>query len=413
MFKKSLYAAAGAIIIMSLAIAGCSSGEKPKQVSVVKQVVGEITDSIINQAVEAQFAGAPIKLKDYTGSRFGDISDVLIVDSVIYAAFDRGLIVYNLADSSCRAIDAGEKLNAVAMHNDQIFAGGNNLFVFKKGVLETVGHHFERPINALQSYDGKLIIGTGQGLYSKSDNDFKLVREEIPVVAMTADESGLWVGTDGEGLFRMEGDDFKKRYLLRDTTIFDNVNCLDYNRGFVYVGTDDAMYIYDGGSWDTWTTANGLPSNIIHDIDASGWVVYIATDNGVIGMFDNNLYPARSLENKVVNVVQKFEGKVIAGTDSEGLLLKSGAYLRTLVESGVMAEEIQGAPAPEEIQAMEETPAIEETAEIEDAGVIDQPDDISDSEANEVVEADDAVEEKAEETKEVEVKPETLTLSGE
>ncbi|MEW5923069.1 MAG: hypothetical protein AB1746_03695 [Candidatus Zixiibacteriota bacterium] len=413
MFKKSLHAAAGAIIILSLVIAGCSSDEKQKPTSVVKQVVGEITDSVINQMVDAQFAQAPVKHDKYTGSRFSAISDLIVVDSVVYAVFDKGLIVYSLADSTYRAIDAGEKLNAVAMHGDQIFVGGDNLYLFRNGALETVRHHFDKPIRALQSYKGKLMIGTDQGLYSKADNDIRLVREDIPVTAMTADEDGLWVGTFGKGLFRMDGDEFKKRYLIRDTSIFDYVNCLDYSRGFVYAGTNDAMYIFDGGSWDTWTTENGLPSNVIRDIDASGWVVYIATDNGVIGMFDNNLYPARTLEHRIVNVVQKFEGKVIAGTDSDGLLLKSGSFLKTLIEPGFIAEEIQGPPETEEVQAFDEAAEPEEIAEdadiqlIEEAPVVEEPAEIT----------EDVIEENADESTdesvEVETKPETITLSGE
>jgi len=371
MFKKSLIAAAGAIAILSLVIVGCSSDKAPEQGSVVNRVVGEITDTVVDNVIDAQFAANQVELDNYTENRFGGIADVLVEDSVIYAAFECGLIVYNLTDSAHRAFDAGEQLNALAVHDGHIYVGGTNLFVFENGALRTAGRYFDKPITAMQSYDGKLMIGTGDGLYAKAGREYELVRENIPVSALTADESGLWVGTDGAGLFRMEGESFKKRYLLRDTSIFDDVNCLDYSRGYVYAGTDDALYIFDGGKWDTWTVANGLPSNVIRDIDAAGWMVYIATDNGVTGMFDNNLYPARSLENKIVNVIQRIDNKVIAGTDRDGLLMKSGASLMTLVEPGdlgdtyVEAGDIEPADAVVEVEEMESADPADEIIAVE------------------------------------------------
>ncbi len=393
MFKKSLIAAAGAIAILSLVIVGCSSDDQPKKTSVVNQVIDEIADSVVDNVIDAQFTSTPVKFEEYTEGRFGQIGDVLVADSVAYAVFDGGFIIYDLADGTYNAIASDEKLNAVSMHKNQIFVGGNNLFVVKDGALATTGHHFELPIMALESFDGRLMIGTGQGLYSMSETEYKLVRENIPVSAMAADETGLWVGTDGCGLFRMEGDDFKKRYLLRDTSIFNDINCLDYNRGFLYAGTDDALYIHDGGSWATWTVENDLPSNTIRDIDASGWVVYIATDAGVTGYFDNNLYPARTLENKIVNVIQRFEDNVIAGTDREGLLMKSGGFLKTLVEPGDLADERVEAVEPEVI---DEADAIEEVVESDTA---EEPDATVEAaageeiiEVNEVVALDEAVE---------------------
>lgn len=334
MFRKTFYTVTAVLVIVAVVLfIGCSSDDKPEKVSVVNQVVEDIAETVADSFTEATFAADTVERAEYKG-RFTRISDLLIVDSTIYAVFDGGVIVYDLTDTSYIAIGSGEKFNAVALHNEKVYAGGKNLFIVNDGLLESVALRFESEINSLYSFEGKLMIGTGQGLYAKSKDEYELVREDISVSDMTADESGLWVGTGGQGLFRMESDAFKRRFLLRDTAIFNNVNCLDYNRGYVYVGTNDAFYIFDGGSWETLTTENGLPSNSIRAIDASGWVVYVATDAGVIGYFNGDFLPARKLDDKIVNVIEKIGGNVIIGTDSEGLLMKSGDVLRALVEPG-------------------------------------------------------------------------------
>jgi len=342
MRHKVLTAAiAGLVILTSAAFIGCSSDEPSIKTSAVNQVVEDISDSIADQVVNAAFASAdqPNLIDEEHKGAISDIADMLIVDSVAYAVFDGGVIIYDFTLDTFRTYNAGEKLNAIAEHNGEIFVGGTNLFKVSADGLESVALKFDSEIKALRSFDGKLMIGTGQGLYARSDESYDSIREDIDVNALSADESGLWVGTCGQGLYRMEEDNFKKRFLLRDSTIFDNVNTLDYNRGYVYVGTNDAMYIFNGGSWETLTIMDGLPSNMIRDIDASGWVIYVATEAGVIAYFNGDFMPARKLEDKVVNTVQKFHGKLIVGTDSEGLLMKSGAFLKTLVDPNTEGDE--------------------------------------------------------------------------
>nr|MBN2276420.1 hypothetical protein [candidate division Zixibacteria bacterium] len=324
----------GLLILTAAAFIGCSGDDDNIKTSAVNQVVADISDSIAEKVVDAAFASAVPEPTLLSGKHQGaimDIADLLIVDSVAYAVFDGGLIVYDFKIDTFQTISSGEKINAIAMHDGQIYVGGKNLFIVHDNGLETVALKFESEIKALHSFNGQLMIGTGQGLYVRSADNYDVVREDIDVRAMVTDESGLWVGTNGQSMYRMEGGQFKKRFLLRDSTIFDKVNTLDFNNGYVYVGTDEALYIFDGGAWETLTIEDGLPSNTIRDIDASGWVIYVATEAGVIAYYNGDFMPARRLEDKVVNSVQKFHGKLIVGTDSEGLLMKSGAFLKTLV----------------------------------------------------------------------------------
>jgi ligand-binding sensor domain-containing protein len=154
----------------------------------------------------------------------------------------------------------------------------------------------------------------------------------LPISAVTADGSGLWVGTSGQGLYRWDGEEFAKRYLARDSSLFYYVNCLAFNHDHLYVGTDSGMFIFDGGRWKTLTAEDGLPSDYIKDIDATTWVVYVATEAGVTSYFNGDIMPVKKLADKEVNSLVLLGRKVIVGTDYEGVLVKSGPALRTLID---------------------------------------------------------------------------------
>ncbi len=354
MLHKTLSRVAGALMFVALFVfIGCSDDQE-NDTGVINEITQNIVDSVVDHVVDAEFASDKLKAeliaeKNVTVDNF---IDMVVVDSVVYAIFEGGLLVYDLAEDTYEAIGAGEKLNAIALHEGEIYVGGKNLFkVADAGLgkvtigenmlkpinpaLESIALHFDDGITSLESFDGALIIGTNRGLFSKTASGFESLRDDIPVTALTSDEDGLWVGTDGKGLFRVQDGKFHKRFLIRDTSIFDNINCLDYNRGYVYVGTNDAFYIFDGGSWETLTTENGMPSSCVTNIDADGWVIYIATDAGVISYFNGDFLPVKKLDTIPVNGFGRWEGKMLVGTN-DALMLKSRAGLRTLVESDLI-----------------------------------------------------------------------------
>jgi hypothetical protein len=349
-----------------LVFSGCSADVEKVDTSVVNQVIDNIADSIAKSIVESEFASS-VEVESLNSEiselvageniEVNNFNDMVIVDSIVYAAFNGGLLAYDLSDDTYKAIDCGENLNAITFHNEEIYVGGNHLFklvdanpekvMFDDNILkiinpalETIPVHYDSSISSLSSYNGDLIIGTGQGLFSYSDNGYKSLRDDISVTALTADKDGLWIGTDGQGLYRLQDGGFHKRFLIRDSSTFDNVNCLDYNRGFVYVGTDDALYIFDGGRWETLTRDNGLLSNKVRSINADDWVIYIGTDRGIISYFNGDFMPVKSMENAIVNAFGRYANSLIIGTN-DALKLKSRNGIRILVES-----EFIGPPEP-------------------------------------------------------------------
>jgi hypothetical protein len=255
--------------------------------------------------------------------------------------------------------------------------------------LESVALYFEDDITDLISFDGKLMIGTGNGLYAKSNGSFETVKAEISVTALAPDESGLWIGTDGQGLFRWENERLKKRFLIRDTTVFDHVNCLDYSRGYVYVGTDEAFYIFDGGQWETLTTDDGLPSNKIVALDADGWVIYVGTDQGVSGYFNGDFYPIKKFEDVRSKALERVDNRIVAAT-ANALLMKPNRHeMIALIESdeiipeaikyvdegndsipGIVGENMEETGAE---MSVEEGPVVDDETAAEEAVVEDIP----------------------------------------
>jgi len=190
---------------------------------------------------------------------------------------------------------------------------------------------FEGAITSLYSYGYSLMVGTESGLYTTGLFGHDLLYDDIEVTAITADESGLWVGTNGEGLYRWDGEEFQKRYLLRDTAIFDTVNTLDFNHRHLYVGTNNGFHIFDGGCWTTLTALDGLPSDNVTTVNASAWVIYIGTDAGVISYFNGDFIPVKKMEESIVRDICLDGRKVIAATDFDGIVMKSGNVIKTIV----------------------------------------------------------------------------------
>jgi len=340
MKKVTITKVAGTFLLLGLlAFAGCSSNtDKAKSPGVVDQVVDTFSQKLADNIIEARHAMdtvnevstlAPIVTP---ASEVAHIKDMILVGSKIYAVHNGGIVVYDMADRSVRNIDNGEVINALVYHGGNVYAGGKGLYTIQGEALEPVEYQFDGTISSLGSFDLALVIGTDRGLYTRSIFGDEHLLSDVFVTSVAIDGDGVWIGTGGQGLYRWNGVDIKKRYLARDPSLFDNVNCLSFNHKHLYVGSDSGMFIYDGGRWQTLTTENGLPSNEIRSIDAANWVVYVATASGVAQYFNGEFAAVPKLDDKDVMVVRTLGNKIIAGTENEGILEKSGPSLKVLVD---------------------------------------------------------------------------------
>ena len=198
---------------------------------------------------------------------------------------------------------------------------------------------FTGEIRDLASFGSRLMIGTDQGLYSRDVLGTKALFEEVSISALAVEnEEALWVGTSGRGLYRYDGEQFKRRYLRRDTTLFDFVTALDFNHNHTYVGTAEAMYVYDGGRWATVSVEDGLPSADVTAIDASGWVVYVGTTDGLFSYFNDEVMPIERFAGNSISSVAVSGRRLVAGTASEGLVFKEGPSHRSLTKPELVAD---------------------------------------------------------------------------
>ena len=328
----------GAALLLGMGLLyGCSADETNGQFSAVKEAVDSAATQVAEDFVEATFATVAteeniVKTPELLSEKTPGVNEIIIFDSVLYAATNDGIIAYSFGDQSTGFIGNGKTFRSLAFHDGNLYAAGDRLYIIKDNMLEPIQFEIEGQINALLSDSYRLLIGTDQALLAKNMIGIETLLEDIDVTCLTFDNNGLWVGTDGQGLFRWDGDRFLKRHLVRDTAIFDNVYAIDFNHDHLFVGAATGFFVYDGGRWEQWTTEAGMPSNVVNSIDASDWMVYVGTDKGVISYFDKNIYPVGKLETMPVDVVRLMGNKVIAAEKNGSIFVKRGYTVRTLIE---------------------------------------------------------------------------------
>jgi ligand-binding sensor domain-containing protein len=329
----------GSALVVALVglVTACGSDKKSEKTKgVVDQMVDTVATTFANNLQQAQKAQPVVadENKPNDNERLvRHVADLSINNDKLYAAYDGGVAVYDFVSRTDKVVRDDQPFDAVAWHEGKLYVGGNDLYTLDDSLeLQKVDSEFEGTVTALCEFGPRLIIGTSNGLYSQSIFGKEKLMDDVTVSALVADEGGLWVGTDGQGLYRWDGSEFARRYLLRDTSIFDTVRTLAYNHNHLYVGSSNGFHVFDGGKWATMTTGEGLPSDCVTSIDASDWVVLVGTDQGVVSYFNDELMPVSRLDDKGVTAIRRYKNKIIAGTEYEGVLQRSRTALRTIVQ---------------------------------------------------------------------------------
>lgn len=329
------------VLGLFLLFIGCSGDDNSTEGSIAQKMMDTVASTVASNLDKAakEPTEDPVKLDSEEplpqdkpiapgNIQFGDMA---VFGEKLYTITDHSLVVYDFVTKTEKSIKTTERLNAVAWHQDKLYAGGDALYTLNDSSLEFVDDQFSSAITVLYSYGSKLMIGTETGLYERTIFGTEQYLDDKPVSAITSDNEGLWVGTFGEGLYRWDGEEFKKRFLRRDTSFFDTVLTLDFNHNHLYMGTINGMHIFNGGSWTTLTEADGLPSNRVNAIDADGWVVYAGTNNGVISYFKEEFLPVKKLENMLVNDIVRSDRNIYVSTDYDGVLVKKGNTVKTVL----------------------------------------------------------------------------------
>ena len=341
MIKKSFLSLIAGIALAGSALVGCGGDEPPHSSGLVAQMVDSVAATVADHLDSSRPITQDTPTVDlaYREPLAGvtdvkPFNDVLVKNPLVYAAFDGGIVVYDLTDQTHRMIPVDDNIKALTLHASTVMAGGRSLYQLDENALTPIDSDFKGTITDLCSFGSRLMIGTDEGLYARDVLGMKTILEDVPVSALTAEnEEAIWVGTDGRGLYRWDGDDLNRRYLRRDTTLFDYVTALAFNHAHLYVGTDEAMYDFNGGSWATVGFEQGLPDGAVLSIDASDWVVYIGTNNGLFSYFNDEIKPVERFDAHFVNALAVSGRRIFAAGGDAGLVMKQGPSYRVLLEA--------------------------------------------------------------------------------
>jgi len=304
------------------------------------------TDQVVDEFVETTYASAQVEsvetelVAEEEAKSFADdfqppqLMDILKKDHLVYVGGEEGLLVYNTLDDAINFIPTEKPVTALVDLGEKILVGGDKLYTLEGYELSDEDYQVELAGTVTDMYlqNLSLFIGTTEGLYVLEIDGIRRLADNIHVSAIASDGFGVWVGTAGDGLYRWNGDSFRKRYLKRDTTLFDNVTALDYKHNHLYLGTDKGFFIFDGGRWTQYRISDGLPSETITAVNAGDWVIKIGTTQGPVTFFENQFKPVTKLEGMVVTGFLKYDGKLLAATTNAGLVMKSGGLVTTLFE---------------------------------------------------------------------------------
>lgn len=142
--------------------------------------------------------------------------------------------------------------------------------------------------------DGSLWVATDRGLSRRSpDGEWQLFTignpflDDVPYVTDIAEGTNgeVWVTVAGQGVFRWENGNWQNFYPNTGNVQLPSSNVRSVaveQNGRIWFGTDSGVAIYDGTTWQTLRTTDGLIDNLVNDIyiHPSG-TVWFATRGGI------------------------------------------------------------------------------------------------------------------------------------
>jgi ligand-binding sensor domain-containing protein/signal transduction histidine kinase len=139
-----------------------------------------------------------------------------------------------------------------------------------------------------------------------------------------ARDGALWIGTDGSGAYRVDGN--KIRHYTAPSDLTNNFirGFLESRDGAIWIATDEGVSRIISGQSEKFTEANGLVFYSIRSLlqDRNG-ILWIGTDHGLSrwnnGQFEHDVATAALAQDKVWSILQDRRGFLWFGTRDHGL----------------------------------------------------------------------------------------------
>jgi PAS domain S-box-containing protein len=308
------------------------------------------------------WAGTPSGLSLFHGRRFTTYTskDGLPTNSVtslaedrdgtLWIGTDRGLAFYRAGKISAYPLPHSLASSMVqTVYTDRqggLWLGTNGELVHLDhgqitvfGAREGLPH---APVTAIfQDNEGALWLGTrGAGLYRLRHGLLQAYSSKPGLSSniiwcITGDRRGiLWVGTDGGGLTQLKTTAFE----TYDIPIVRSV--LEDRTGAVWAGADDGLHRLAGGTLTSYTTRDGLPSNVILSVwqDSTG-TLWVGTDGGLVRRQQGKttVYTIRDglSSDSIRTIYEDHERRLWIGTQRGLDRFEGGHFIRYVVQDGV------------------------------------------------------------------------------
>jgi ligand-binding sensor domain-containing protein len=295
-------------------------------------------------------ASAALDSEEFGGGYLPEVTTVLVDNGRLVIGTDNGLFVMphigKVADSAAipeRVYSEPELLclNTILPYGDSRFAGDyTGLYKLDDDYTMIFESYYpDESVYALLEFGDGILVGTDRGLWYHCDTPAEglaadiieetscydtLLLDGVIVTALAADYSGIWVGTYGDGLFFGDGSGWKSRHLLRDTTSFAFVNALEYRYPYLWVGTEKAIYRYNGGRWAQMFVADSSEFHAVTTITSTAAATYIGTENGLLWHVYDTLLTVPEYEGKAIAAICSDGKEVIVATRKDGIFTFKG-----------------------------------------------------------------------------------------
>lgn len=237
------------------------------------------------------------------------------------AGHDQGIMFLRDAKAEhCNKLSIGSMKAAMVFSNDSVLLG-TSLGVFSISKKPTdewtcANIRISRELNdrttCFNKVFGKVYGGTTNGMYHRtpqSDWVRSIPRGFYINDLFSQGDSTLWICTDGEGVFRFNGNTLTDSITTAQGLVSDNVSSMTADhRGILYIGTDNGITVWNPKSNDGFNLndLDGLPGNEINDLRIIGKDLYIATPNGLCSIPIDAVNPNEEIPFVEVKEVEVF-----------------------------------------------------------------------------------------------------------
>jgi ligand-binding sensor domain-containing protein len=287
--------------------------------------------------------------------------------NLIWIGTEKGVCTYN-GDKFSRFINGGPQKNSILCfyqetNTPRIWMGtSNGVYVFENNVFThyPLSPFLDNVVTAItQDKDGKIIVGTSDGLFRLVNGHFSLLLTpqgfEMPAVnALITDRNGMtWIGANN-GLFSYDpeskdGKNFKHYRISTDVNADNIVSMYEDYEGSLWLGTHSGLYRFRGEGFVSYREADGLVNNFIfgigRDHNPSSGDLWICSQTSGVFRFDGKNFTSirkkDGLASDVTFSVQAMpNGDVYVGTDNGLSKISNGTITNYHKSDGLYSDSV-------------------------------------------------------------------------